>query len=667
MGRPEDCESKDELSELGQIPQIQNQRVPRGRLRRHRNANHLLNFVSSSPPATYDHRFHQTAKSRLPSYDPKKFLQANFRFLVSDAIDAKIYESNADLMLDWDDVAQVLYTTQTAICCPITLVPPLCPTITPCGHIFSLEAIIAHMINQGGSELRTASACPLCTSTIAARELRPVVVRIVPRIDRGDIVTFRLVQRQKNSIILQAANRTPQLDMYSSKNGGDNAIYGTDCPDEGGFLDNGDDPFAKFVLTSDPSDIWKHEIQVLSAALVQVRSEGGEEVCYELPPLLAAIESVASRAKFWTARRIRTLQERDTSTDLAQEDVLRNAEESGQEMYQRMQEASERAILAAEGVIEQRKTLQTLDEEFPRLLSLQKVATEESEKALSMREEVSSSNKSLPASRTPIGEKFALTYDENKMCFYQAADGQLIFVGPLNLRMLLEFSKSSKKLPLEFTARILEIEDIQQTEAVRKRYRRTAHLPLGAHFSLCEVDMSTLLPPKAIEPFKKEIVVRARRRAAAEMRQKRKETSFNVGLQSCIQADGTGEEDAINSAVKSSNLEGQYDLAGGLEYDDTSSDGANMVTHDHKTPSFAHIARMGFAATGPSLVGTGASQPSVTGNSVWGKKTDDVQISAYATEETEKSNVVPVFEKRAGASRKSKSRVLFSSSSQRKY
>jgi hypothetical protein len=41
------------------------------------------------------------------AYDRNKFLQANFRFLVSDAVDARKFESDADLMLDWEDVVQV--------------------------------------------------------------------------------------------------------------------------------------------------------------------------------------------------------------------------------------------------------------------------------------------------------------------------------------------------------------------------------------------------------------------------------------------------------------------------------------------------------------------------------------------------------------------------------
>ena len=43
---------------------------------------------------------------RPQPYNRNKFLQANFRFLVSDAADLRRHEADADLMLDWDDVVQ---------------------------------------------------------------------------------------------------------------------------------------------------------------------------------------------------------------------------------------------------------------------------------------------------------------------------------------------------------------------------------------------------------------------------------------------------------------------------------------------------------------------------------------------------------------------------------
>ena len=87
--------------------------------RTYSSANHLLNFQYDSY-ANYgrdsrgrgggDSRgrggFRRPAAKPMP-YNRNKFLQANFRFLVSDAGNLKKHEADADLMLDWDDVVQV--------------------------------------------------------------------------------------------------------------------------------------------------------------------------------------------------------------------------------------------------------------------------------------------------------------------------------------------------------------------------------------------------------------------------------------------------------------------------------------------------------------------------------------------------------------------------------
>ena len=46
---------------------------------------------------------------RALPYNRNKFLQANFRFMVSDASDLQRHQTDADLMLDWEDVLQVTF------------------------------------------------------------------------------------------------------------------------------------------------------------------------------------------------------------------------------------------------------------------------------------------------------------------------------------------------------------------------------------------------------------------------------------------------------------------------------------------------------------------------------------------------------------------------------
>ena len=96
--------------------------------RTYSSANHLLNFQYDSY-ANYgrdsrgrggtDSRgrggFRRSAAKPMP-YNRNKFLQANFRFLVSDAGNLKKHEADADLMLDWDDVVQVGLSVLKPLC-----------------------------------------------------------------------------------------------------------------------------------------------------------------------------------------------------------------------------------------------------------------------------------------------------------------------------------------------------------------------------------------------------------------------------------------------------------------------------------------------------------------------------------------------------------------------
>ena len=74
---------------------------------------------------------------------------------------------------------QVEMLTAHEINCPISLEAPVCPQITPCGHVFAFPSIMAHLMSHGGDNLRKASPCPLCFQPIVARELRLVQIKVV--------------------------------------------------------------------------------------------------------------------------------------------------------------------------------------------------------------------------------------------------------------------------------------------------------------------------------------------------------------------------------------------------------------------------------------------------------------------------------------------------------
>lgn len=93
------------------------------------------------------------------------------------AVDTKQFDADADRMFDWEDVIMVDMRSATPVQCPISLdSPPVCPQITPCGHVFSFGSIMRHLMTHGGEHLRRSAPCPLCYQALVARELRLVQV-----------------------------------------------------------------------------------------------------------------------------------------------------------------------------------------------------------------------------------------------------------------------------------------------------------------------------------------------------------------------------------------------------------------------------------------------------------------------------------------------------------
>ncbi len=62
--------------------------------------------------------------------------------------------------------------------------------------------------------------------------------------------------------------------------------------------------------------------------------------------------------------------------------------------------------------------------------------------------------------------------------FYQSEDGQWIFLTPFNMRALVAHYGSYGALPSRISAHVLELEELVQSEVVRRRHKFVGHLPL---------------------------------------------------------------------------------------------------------------------------------------------------------------------------------------------
>ncbi|PNH10724.1 RING finger protein 10 [Tetrabaena socialis] len=179
-------------------------------------------------------------------YDKNKFLQANFRFLVSEA----------------------------AVGAERRLTP-----ITPCGHIFSFPAIMHLLVNHGGDQLRRSAPCPLCFAPVVARELRLVRVRRVGRPAAGQSLTLALIRRNRTSIITQpvdtlaAAAAAAAAAADAARADGVGGGWGGGGGGEGEAASPFDrNCFAKFVVggEGDAGELWRGAAAQLAASAMQV-------------------------------------------------------------------------------------------------------------------------------------------------------------------------------------------------------------------------------------------------------------------------------------------------------------------------------------------------------------------------------------------------------------
>ncbi|KAI4387885.1 hypothetical protein MLD38_000275 [Melastoma candidum] len=123
--------------------------------------------------------------------------------------------------------------------------------------------------------------------------------------------------------------------------------------------------------------------------------------------------------------------------------------------------------------------------------------------------------------------------------FYQAVDGQNIILHPLNMKCLLHHWGSYVLLPNRLSGRILQLETVTQTEAMRRRYRYLSHFSLTTTFQLCEIDISEVLPGDALLPFVDEIKKREseRKRNAKKERKEKLKAEATAEIPLSVQFD----------------------------------------------------------------------------------------------------------------------------------
>lgn len=436
--------------------------------------NHLLNFkyAPRQKPIVYHSR---SGGKKYTPFNKEQFIQANFQFVVCDSGDYTIHSIDPDVLVEWDLIEQVRIFSHEVPSCPICLYPPVAAKITRCGHIYCWSCILHYLSLSGKSWHK----CPICYEAVHKKDLKSVVALESHLFSSGDTITMRLMKRAKNSVLVIPKAQWQEREF---KPFGINDEQGT-C-------------YAKLLLASREEvlkQIITPEETALSSQLMEAKSEQSEEVCFievAIAEMKARQESLSESNK--VEEEVRSLVESvtfDEADNHKNDQGVTTWKVYSPNAIQGVGEY-EAAFSDDEGDAEGEDdeeggctaSASACDVPSP---AVEDTSTEDSQMSSERTSESASgdsgSESSRPLSPSPAENHFYY--------FYQAEDGQNIFLSPINARCMIKEYGSLESCPDTITAQILEMDAMSQSEALRKQYRFLSHLPLTCEFVICELDI----------------------------------------------------------------------------------------------------------------------------------------------------------------------------------
>ncbi|XP_029474955.1 RING finger protein 10 [Rhinatrema bivittatum] len=418
--------------------------------------NHLLNFTfepRGQVGAYHDGSGHGNWGKRNKwghkPFNKELFLQANCQFVVSEDLDYAAHLTDPDTLVNWDFVEQVRICSHEVPSCPICLYPPTAAKITRCGHIFCWACIL-HYLSLSEKDW---SKCPICYGAIYKKELRSVVAMETRLYSVGDTITMQLMRREKGVLVALPKPKWMKVEQP---------------------IPLGDEQHSRYskLLLASRKQLLQQVIWEEKKALMQQYEEEKQnpEACF----IQAAIQELKDRERALslpdecvaaTAASLdnMTLSEPPLVTNLiSQEREHLNAFET--------EVGSTVAALLPEEAVNYK------------LLNVEGTAgnNTETNPARSSQDELKATSAAGPCNKVTF------------YYFYQAEDGQYMYLHPVNVRCLVQEYGSLENCPEKITAAVVEIDGHSVTEEVRRRHRYLRHLPLTCEFSLCEL---ALLPP----------------------------------------------------------------------------------------------------------------------------------------------------------------------------
>lgn len=394
--------------------------------------NHLLNF-HYAPREAHAHygksggsRWNATSKHK---YNKEHFLQANCQFVVKASGNYKQYMNNPDALVDWDMVEQVNIQVNDVPSCPICLYPPVAAKMTRCGHVFCWSCVLHYLALTD----KTWRKCPICYEAVHKVDLKSVVSKPHAAFNLNETITFKLMKKLRGSLVAYPID-------YEEEN--------TEKPFT--VSDVKDGIYCKLLLADqgDVLNIIEREKQELRNAIQE--DEDSPEKCF----IEQAVDLLGEREKFVFTQ---IHSNKDANCNMKRDNFVTFESKN-------LDLDSKKFLQNDEGLINPPDDL------------------------TQYQHSVDDALKELHIENDLVNKTVNFTTQQAKyFYFYQASDGQHIYLHPINAKMLEDSYGSLEFAPKTITGRIVEKEGGSMTEDIRKRFRYLQHLPITCQFEMVEI------------------------------------------------------------------------------------------------------------------------------------------------------------------------------------
>ncbi|XP_060737078.1 RING finger protein 10 [Tachysurus vachellii] len=415
-------------------------------------------------------------------FNKELFLQANCQFVVNDDQDYQAHFTDPDTLVSWDCVQQVRIYSHEVPSCPICLYPPVAAHITRCGHIYCWPCMLHYL----SLSEKTWSKCPICYEAVHSADLKSVVAMETRQYAPGEVITMRLMRREKGVLVALPSSQWVKVEEPIR------------------FGDARLSSYSKLLLASQDQvlGLLAEERAALQAQLKQEQDD--PQSCFIQSALLQLQEREDALLK-------QNVPDKG-SLEAADMTKLSLADSNVPEVAVNKLPSSKPILQYASAFDDE---IQETAEELPEVPLQQ----EEPEVAQGLGEETLS-NDAGPQQNPQHGPYYY---------FYQAEDGQQMFLHPVNVRCLLRQYGSLENSPPSISAPVVEIEGHTVNEDVRRRHRYLSHLPLTCEFSICELNLQPpVLSKETLDSFSDDLERRRRARHKKARDEKRREKRIEM-------------------------------------------------------------------------------------------------------------------------------------------